>query len=92
MPRYLFALIGVLLALLCVAKEVTAQENAKTVLAWYEGERDGSSLQLIDRGIDATLRNALGSLSQHLPSIPISRDWCPKLSGPAASVRSFEGR
>lgn len=59
-PRHAFTLIGVLLALLCPATVATAQGNAKTVLVLYDGGREFSSIQLMDRGIDATLRDTLG--------------------------------
>jgi signal transduction histidine kinase len=53
-------LIGVLLALGCPARDALAQSNLKTVLVLYDGGREFSSIQLTDRGIDATLRDALG--------------------------------
>jgi signal transduction histidine kinase len=59
-PRHAFTLIGLLLALLCPAREAIAQGNAKTVLVLYDGGREFSSIQLMDRGIDDTLRDALG--------------------------------
>jgi signal transduction histidine kinase len=59
-PRHPFTLIGVLLALLCPAPHAIAQGSTKTVLVLYDGGREFSSIQLMDRGIDATLREALG--------------------------------
>jgi hypothetical protein len=53
-------LIGVLLALACPARDALAQGNLKTVLVLYDGGREFSSIQLTDRGIEATLRDALG--------------------------------
>jgi signal transduction histidine kinase len=53
-------LIGVLLGLACPARDALAQSNLKTVLVLYDGGREFSSIQLTDRGIDATLRDALG--------------------------------
>jgi hypothetical protein len=59
-PRHAFTLIGVLLALLGPAPHAIAQGNTKTVLVLYDGGREFSSIQLMDRGIDATLREAFG--------------------------------
>src|SRR5918994_3361383 len=59
-PRHALTLIGVLLALFCPARDAIAQGNAKTVLVLYDGGREFSSIQLLDRGIDSTLRDALG--------------------------------
>ena len=59
-PRHALTLIGVLLALSCPARDAIAQGNVKTVLVLYDGGREFSSIQLTDRGIDATLRDALG--------------------------------
>jgi signal transduction histidine kinase len=58
--RHALTLIGVLLALLSPARDAIAQGHAKTVLVLYDGGREFSSIQLTDRGIDATLRDALG--------------------------------
>ena len=60
MLRPAFTLFGVLLALLCPARDAIAQGTTKTVLVLYDGGREFSSIQLMDRGIDATLRDALG--------------------------------
>jgi signal transduction histidine kinase len=58
-PRHMLTLLAVL-AFLCPARAVLAQGNAKTVLVVYDGGREFSSIQLTDRGIDTTLRDALG--------------------------------
>ena len=59
-PRHALTLIGVLLALFCPATDGFAQGNVKTVLVLYDGGREFSSIQLLDRGIESTLRDALG--------------------------------
>ena len=60
-------LIGVLLALACPTRDAIAQGHVKTVLVLYDGGREFSSIQLTDRGIDATLRDALGDRVHVLP-------------------------
>jgi hypothetical protein len=58
--RHALTLIGVLLALSSAARDAVAQATVKTVLVLYDGGREFSSIELTDRGIDATLRDALG--------------------------------
>jgi signal transduction histidine kinase len=58
-PRHAFTLIGVLLALGCPTTDAIAQGTTKTVLVLYDGGPEFSSIQLMDRGIDTTLRQVL---------------------------------
>lgn len=60
MSRHAFTLIGVLLALLCLGRNATAQADAKTVLVIYDGGREFSTIELMDRSIASTLNDALG--------------------------------
>lgn len=60
MRRHPFTLIGVLLALLFAATSAVGQANGQTVLVLYDGGREFSSIQLMDRAIESTLHQALG--------------------------------
>jgi signal transduction histidine kinase len=50
-------LIGLVLLLLCVARTGLAAQATKTVLVLYDGGREFSSIQLVDKSIESALNN-----------------------------------